>query len=137
MACNALFPLRAAHAFSCNTRKGKNDEYDDDEIWKATTVAAQQAVDAAQAQIAKRSRELGIPKQFAPSISFGWHGRGQNGVKERRAELRTMAKAEIALIEKRAATEIEKYSVECQTKLVADGLTSEAGQGDRPHLARH
>ncbi len=44
------------------------------------------------------------------------------------ANLRREAKAQIAAIEAAAKTEIQRISVESQTELISDGLTSEAAQ---------
>ena len=102
--------------------------YDDDETWKAAHAAAEKAAQEAKVVIAERCRELGIPKQFAPGLSVEWYRRGENGSKDRRAELRIAAKARIAALEAAAKTEIEGISVNGQTELVADGLTSEAAK---------
>jgi hypothetical protein len=99
--------------------------FDQDEIWKEAHNAAKQVAEQAQAQIAERCRELGIPKEFAPSLDFHWYGRGQNASKDRRAELRRMAQTAIAASEKAARTQIERYSVEVQTQLLSAGLTSD------------
>ena len=71
---------------------------------------------------------MGIPKKLAPSLSFGWRGYGQNATKEARVDLRREAKARIVAMEAAAKTEIERISVNAQTELIADGLTSEAAQ---------
>lgn len=102
--------------------------FDDDETWKAAHAAADKAVKDAKAVIAQRCEEMGIPKEFAPTINASWWDRGQNAMKERRAELRKMATARTAAQEKSARTEIEKISIQAQTELVAGGLTSEAAQ---------
>lgn len=105
---------------------GSIHAYDDDEVWETATVAAQQAVDAARAQIAERCRELGIPKEFAPTVSFSWYGRGQNGSQQRRTELRRMATTKIAALEKAAQAQIQQHSLDTQEKLIVDGLSSDA-----------
>ncbi len=102
--------------------------FDNDEIWAAAHAAAEDAVKFAQVEIAKRCEDLGIPAEFAPGISLGWYGRGENMSKDRRAELRKMATTRLAAMEKAARTEIEKYSIEAQTELIAGGLTTEAAQ---------
>lgn len=98
--------------------------FDDDAVWKRAKEAAQKVVDAAQADVAARCRELGIPDKFAPELALHWYGRGENAVAERRTELRMAAKARIAAEEKRAKSEIERWSAETQTKLLAAGLDS-------------
>ncbi len=102
--------------------------YDDDETWGKAYSAAEHAVNEAKAVVAQRCRELGIPAEFAPDLSLGWYGRGENAVNQRRTELRRVAKTKIDALEARAKTEIERVSVEQQTALISDGLTSEAAQ---------
>ena len=102
--------------------------YDDDETWKAAAEAAKAAVEAAQTKVAERCQELGIPKEFAPSLSVDWYGRGQNAVASRRAEIRKVAKTRLDAMEKAAQTEIERASVDALTRLIADGLASEAAK---------
>ena len=102
--------------------------YDDDETWKAAYTSAEQAVAEAKVVIAQRCRELGIPPEFAPDIDVAWYRRGENAASQRRTELRRVAKTEIDALEARAKTEIERVSVEQQTALISDGLTSEAAQ---------
>ena len=102
--------------------------YDQDEIWKGAHSIAEQAVKDAQVVIEERCRELRIPKEFAPTIQMLWFGRGENAVKERRTELRFAAKARLDALEASAKTEIERVSVDGQTNLIADGLTTEAAQ---------
>ena len=102
--------------------------FDQDEVWKGAHTIAEQAVKDAQVVIEERCRELKIPKEFAPTISMMWFGRGQNALKERRSELRIAAKARLDALEASAKTEIDRISVDGQTNLIADGLTSEAAQ---------
>lgn len=102
--------------------------YDQDEIWKKSTEEAEKVVAEANKTIAARCQELGIPKEFAPSLSFGWYERGQNAVASRRAELRRMAKSRIAAIEKEALTKIERLSLTAQTEVIANGLESAAAR---------
>jgi len=105
-----------------------NFSYDQDETWKGAHSIAEQAVKDAQVVIEERCRELQIRKEFAPTISMMWFGRGENAVKDRRTELRITAKARLDVLEAAAKTEIERISVDAQTNLVVDGLTSEAAQ---------
>ncbi|MCW5697310.1 MAG: hypothetical protein KIS96_11345 [Bauldia sp.] len=102
--------------------------FDDDAVWKTAFAQAQEALAAAQAEIEKRCRALGIPPEFAPGINMFWHGRGQNAVKERQAELRRAAKAKIESIERAALTKIEHMSLEAQTNILASGLDSDAAK---------
>lgn len=109
--------------------------FDDDAVWKKAVDEAKAAVDAARETIAQRCDELGIPNEFAPVISIGWHGRGQNALTERRDELRRAAKARIAAIEKDAVARIGRMSLEAQTQLLSQGLATEAAQSFLRDLA--
>ncbi len=102
--------------------------FDDDEVWKEAHQAAEVAVNAANEAIAARCVELGIPREFAPGVGFGWYDRGQNAVANRRAELRRAAKSRIQVIEKEARTRIERMSLEAQTAVIANGLESAAAK---------
>jgi hypothetical protein len=98
--------------------------YDQDEVWKAATEAAAAAVAVAKQTVADRCAELGIPARFAPTVGFSWRERGENLVKERRDELRLVAKSRIAAIEKAACTKIEMLCLDAQSQILAHGLTS-------------
>lgn len=102
--------------------------WDDDEVWQQVHADAERAVLLAQEAIEKRCHELGIPAEFAPGLSFGWHGRGHNAVSERRAELRRAAKSRIEALEREAITKIERMSLEAQTQILASGLESAAAK---------
>jgi hypothetical protein len=74
--------------------------FDQDEIWKQATEAAEREVAKAQKQVAARCRELGIPDRFAPGLGLSWRHRGyDNMIEKRRNELRRMAQTQIAAIE--------------------------------------
>ena len=102
--------------------------FNDDEVWAKAMAEAQAAVQEAQEKIAARCEEMGIPKEFAPGLSMGWHGRGQNAVIQRQAELRRVAKTRIAAVEKEAITRIERESLEAQTQVLSLGLLSGAAR---------
>lgn len=102
--------------------------YDQDEVWKAAVEAAQEVVAESQTKIAERCKELGIPAAFAPTLVVGWQGRGENAVKERRAELRRVAKQQVEAMTKAAMTKIEKQSLDLRTQVVAQGLLSAAAK---------
>lgn len=103
--------------------------FDQDEIWKDAFAAAEKIVEESEKVIAARCDELGIPKEFAPSIDVHWYGRGENAVASRRSELRRVAKAKIANLEKDAISKIERMSLEAQTEVIANGLQSDAARG--------
>lgn len=102
--------------------------FDDDQVWETATREAKVAVEAAAEKIAEQCAQMGIPKEFAPTIYFGWTGRGQNAVKERRDELRRAAKARIAALEAEAKAKIEKMSLDAQLALVSSGIESDAAR---------
>jgi hypothetical protein len=77
------------------------------------------------AELARRCKDAGIPESFRPTIYFSWMGRGENGLKERRAELRRVAATEIAARGKRAVLEIERASADLLTQLAAGALGSD------------
>lgn len=97
-----------------------------DEVWSAASQAAADAAKKANEEIAARAKELGIPDEFAPRLGFSWLRRGENEYSARRQELRRVAKAEIETVEKLAMVQIEAQSVQAQTEVIANGLTSEA-----------
>lgn len=99
-------------------------QFDQDEVWKQATQKAMVIVADAQAQIAKRCAEIGIPKTFAPSISVTWQGRGENALAQRRSELRRVAKAEVEAMAARAMVKVEKEALDLRTQVVAMGLLS-------------
>ncbi len=104
------------------------DGPESDEIWQAAYATAKKAAEDAKAVIARRCGELGIPSEFAPDLSFGWHQQGRNASKEERTKLRRVATTRIAALEAEARTEIEHASVEVQTALISEGFTTTAAQ---------
>ncbi len=103
--------------------------FDQDEVWESAFKGAEKVVEEAEAVIAKRCKEMGIPREFAPGIHLDWYSRGQNAVASRRAELRRVAKAKIAAIERETVAKIERMSLEAQTEVISHGLESEAARG--------
>lgn len=77
------------------------------------------------AMISERCQELGIPERFRPRIGWSWLTRGENAVKERRAELRLMAKARFEAQEREALAKAEMHSLDVQQRLIASTLTSD------------
>ena len=108
---------------------GQEYSFDQDAVWEQAEKVAEREVEKAQKQVAARCRELGIPDQFAPSVSLVWHARGYgNSVAKRRTELRTMAVTQIASIEAKAITAIEMSCLEAQTQIAIAGLTTDAAR---------
>ncbi len=95
-----------------------------DDAWRDITETAKRVVADADAQVAQRCRDLGIPETLRPRLDLSWYGRGESASKERRAELRKVASSRIAALEKQAKTTIERQSVDVQTQLLAGGLES-------------
>lgn len=100
--------------------------FDSNEVWEAAWKAGVEAAERANKAVTEEATRLGIPKEFQPALSFGWRERGDNAFKARRAELRRVAEAEIKAMEKTARVQIEARSIEAQTEVIANGLTSEA-----------
>jgi hypothetical protein len=105
---------------------GQYYSWDQEPVWQVAYERAQEAIDAANADIRTKCDALGIPRQFQPQLTAYWHSRGENVVASRRAELRRMAKKRIEAIEAAAITEIEQASVTAQTEVLRVGLTSQA-----------
>lgn len=99
--------------------------WDQEETWAEARMIAEEATHGANAMIAERCGELGIPAEFAPGLSSSWYGRGENQTAQRRAELRRVAQTSIDALTKAARTEIESVSLRTQTALLAGGLTTE------------
>lgn len=118
----------AAMLSDFETQMAKIYKFNDEKIWKEAYEKAQIAVEACQREIAERCEELGVPPDYAPALSFGWYGRGENAVMQRQAELRRAAKAQIAAAEQTARVEIERLSVQAQAEIIASGLESEAAR---------
>lgn len=98
--------------------------FDQDEVWRAAAVAAQEVVQQSRKTIATRCVELGIPAAFAPHLEIIWQGRGENALRERREELCRVAKSQIEAMSKKAVTKIEHTSLDLRTQVVAMGLLS-------------
>jgi replicative superfamily II helicase len=96
------------------------------EVWRAAQEAATQAAHEAAEKIMAKAKELGIPEEFHPRISFTWAQRSEDAYRSRRDELRRVAKAEIDAMEKITRVQIEAESVRAQTQVIAHGLHSEA-----------
>ena len=114
----AEFEAQAAKIYSFN----------DDAVWEKAKSEAEAAVKAAQEAIEERCQLLGIPKEFAPSLAFGWYGRGENAVMQRMAELRRAAKKRIEAIEAEACSRIERMSLDAQAELLSQGLDTDAAR---------
>jgi hypothetical protein len=100
--------------------------WDENEVWKAATHAANEVTRQCSERIAVECGKLGIPRWAQPELCPPqWYGRGENAVAQRRAELSKVANTKIDQLLKEARHAIEAKSVEIQTRLLADGLTSD------------
>lgn len=88
--------------------------FDEVDTWAKAKAEAEKAVEAAQRKIEAACDKLGIPQDFRPGLYFGWRGQGQNGWKQRRTELRRIAKAQLDAAEKAARASIEMASLVAQ-----------------------
>lgn len=113
-ACIADFEKQIAAVYS----------WDQDEIWKKATEEAFKVCKDVQDKIDARCKELGIPKTFAPQLGVSWQGRGENASRDRRTELRRVAKTSVEAMLKAAITKIEHQSLDLRTQVVSMGLLS-------------
>lgn len=93
-------------------------------MWKDLAAQASKAVREADAELARRCAELGIPEEFRPSINYSRAGRGENADKVRRAELRKVAVTRIDAKKAAALAFIERQHAELATQVVAGSLES-------------
>jgi hypothetical protein len=101
--------------------------FDQDKIWRESIEMARQAAQEAQAKVKERCRELGIPDRFAPSIYRpGWISTGEQASKERRTELRQLARTQVDAMIKAGKRKVEEASFDVQTRIIASGLTEQA-----------
>lgn len=110
-------------------------DYNRDEVWAEAVAVASAAVKEAQAKVEERCKQLGIPAELAPHLEFGWQGRGPYAVQHMQGDLRRTAYTRIEAMERSAIHEIDRATLEIQTRLVADGLTSASAiefLGDMP-----
>jgi hypothetical protein len=120
---------RSAQMFAeFEAQAAKIYDFNEDAVWAKAKEEAERAVAAAREDIAERCRQLGIPAEFAPDLSVGWHGRGENAFAFRMSELRRAAKKRIEAIEAEAITKIERMSLESQTALLANGLDTDVAR---------
>ncbi len=103
--------------------------WDENDIWKAATEAANECTRQCSERIAAECDKLGIPRWARPELSRPyWHGRGEAAVAQRRAELTKVANTRIDQHLKETIHAIQRASVEIQTQLVAEGLTSDGAR---------
>ena len=98
--------------------------FDQRENWARASLTAQEACRKANEEIVRESEAMGIPREFAPSLSTPWIERGENIIRGRRFELTKVAHSRIEQMGKEAKLQIERTSVEFQTRLLANCLES-------------
>jgi hypothetical protein len=98
--------------------------YDQREVWADLMHAAKARVSELDSLLAEDCRRLGIPQGFRPSISLGWHSRGENASAQRRSELRRVMATRLAAIEKAAIEEVEAGYRKIMTAVLSATLTS-------------
>lgn len=99
-----------------------------DAAWAEVTAAADRAVREADTAIAMRCEALGIPASFRPSLDLRWYSRGANAEASRRAELRTLAHAEIDARVKRACVAVDRSVASLTHQLIAGAIQSADGR---------
>jgi hypothetical protein len=102
--------------------------YDQHETWSRVAAACEGVVTAGNEKIAEICKELGIPERFAPSVSWAWHGRGENAINERRRELRAVAKTRAEAIAKQFIANGARKMLKLEADIVMSGLTSETAK---------
>jgi hypothetical protein len=112
-----------------NVEKQLAARYSGNEVkWAELKKDAEKTVMRADAELAKRCREMGIPESFRPELRVNWYSRGENADKERRTELRNVAESELEARAQRAKCAIERAEAELLTQITADGLTTKAAR---------
>jgi hypothetical protein len=101
--------------------------FDQEPVWKEAMRQAEEVVTQMQAKVNDQSQALGIPKRFAPTIYLGWQGQ-HYALEKLRIALRKTARAQLDAGEKAGRIEIERKSLEIQTELVADSLSTTAAK---------
>jgi len=110
--------------------------WNDDAVWAEAVRAAKQAVAEADAKVAERCRELGIPEQYRGGVEMYWSHQGQNAFTGRQTELRRVAKTRIDALTKTAKHRIEKGSVATQEHLAAGGSRPRKRKRSSPQSRR-
>jgi hypothetical protein len=97
------------------------------EIWKAAGQIAINALKEAAEKIDKEAEKLGVPPEFRPQLpEYLQVQTGQIKFDRRKEDMRRIAKAEIASVERLAFAAIEGASVQAQTEVLTTGMTSGA-----------
>jgi hypothetical protein len=98
----------------------------DDETWAEAYERGRQVEREIKAIIAPISKKKNIRPEFAPDYDAYWSRRGENESKERRAELKRLAVAEIDAQRKALRASVASAALEARTQLMLDGDLSDA-----------
>ena len=105
--------------------------------WEKAYQEAQAIIDKLNKRIAADVEEEGSRAEFAPSAEICWLSRGENVLKDRRAELRRVLESEAMAQREAACAAIDLYSVKAQRELLMCGLDTEIAKqilAQRPKL---
>jgi hypothetical protein len=93
--------------------------------WKDITAHAEKGVAEANERIVAICRERGVPEAFGPRLTLSWFDRGENALKERREELRKVARTRFDAAARAARLVVERWEADVLGRLIAGGLASE------------
>ena len=105
---------------------GQYYHWDQEPIWQAAYERAQEAIDAANADIRAKCDALGIPRQFQPQIHASWYSGGENAVTSRAPSFGAWQKRASKPSRLRRFPRSSAAAVGAQTEVLAAGLTSQA-----------
>lgn len=100
-----------------------------EEAFQDITKEALELARRAEAHLAQRCAEFGIPERFRSGLHTYWSGRGENGFRERRTELRRVTQSRLDADARRAKLQIDVAAQELQEKLVVGALESAEARG--------
>lgn len=95
-----------------------------DEAWAEVVAEAEAKVAEVNAHIAEQCAARNIPAEFTPRMLAGFAGRGVNGERSRRVELRKLAERQIDAAGKAAKLEIDTAEGQVQVELLTGALTT-------------
>lgn len=100
-----------------------------DERWAEIVRRGDDLIKEADAEIGRICDEVGIRPEFRPSLNAYWSSRGENKLKERRAELRKVAETTVKAMVKDAKLTIGREELRARTVLAEQVLTSDQAKG--------
>lgn len=87
-----------------------------DDAWATEAAAAQKAIAVLNDKIAAEGERLGVPPEFRPEALFIWSPRGANAIKERRGELRRVARTRVEAMARKAKVAVDADAVDRRTQ---------------------